>query len=219
MHIQVSNDRKKCDARCILSRKWGRIERLTSAELGTNSQELVSFKGFEFSATLLLFKKSIYNGRYQISTQYGFTHVPYVSLFKQISTHFSYPLTFFLLTVALNVKFQIFYFCLLTVALSVNFQIFYFCLTWQLLSVLSFKFSTFASWQLLLVLSFKFSAFVCWQLLSVLSFKFSTFACWQLLSVLSFKFSTCCSTATQRTTVFAVKMIQYTICYHIPCCM
>ena len=43
----------------------------------------------------------------------------YVSLFKQISTHFSYPLTFFLLTVALNVKFQIFYFCLLTVAFSV----------------------------------------------------------------------------------------------------
>ena len=90
---------------------------------------------------------------------------------------------------------------------------------WQLLSMLSFKFSTFACWQLLTVLSFKFSTFACWQLLSVLSFKISTFACWQLLSVLSFKFSTCCSTATQRTTVFAVKMIQCTICYHIPCCM
>ena len=63
------------------------------------------------------------------------------------------------------------------------------------------------------------SHFAYWQLLSMLSFKFSTFACWQLLSVLSLKFSTCCSTATQRTTVFAVKMIQCTICYHIPCCM
>ena len=79
--------------------------------------------------------------------------------------------------------------------------------------------SHFSCWQLLSMLSFKFSTFACWQLLSVLSFKFSTFACWQLLSVLSFKFSTCCSTATQRTTVFAVKMIQCTICYHIPCCM
>ena len=59
----------------------------------------------------------------------------YVSLFKQISTHFSYPLTFFLLTVALNVKFQIFYFCLLTIALSVKFQIFYFCLLTVALSV------------------------------------------------------------------------------------
>ena len=48
----------------------------------------------------------------------------YVSLFKQISTHFSYPLTFFLLTVALDVKFQIFYFCLLTIARSVKFQYF-----------------------------------------------------------------------------------------------